>query len=136
LSANFATLGQEVENVLASGADVVHFDVMDNHFVPNLTVGPLACKALRDFGISADIDVHLMVSPVDSMVVDFAKAGATYITFHPEASPHVDRTLQVKTIGSRQSSSSSSRSSSSSMPFPGTFHPFLLFAKQGPFSSQ
>jgi len=95
LSANFATLGEEVANSLAGGADVVHFDVMDNHYVPNLTIGPLVCKALRDYGITAPIDVHLMVSPVDRIVGDFAAAGATYITFHPEASPHVDRTLQL-----------------------------------------
>lgn len=95
LSANFARLGEEVENVLAAGADWVHFDVMDNHYVPNLTVGPLVCQALRDYGIKAPMDVHLMVSPVDRIVEDFAKAGATSITFHPEASEHVDRTLQL-----------------------------------------
>ena len=95
LSANFATLGEEVDKVLASGADVVHFDVMDNHYVPNLTIGPLVCEALRKHGVTAPIDVHLMVKPVDRIVPDFAKAGATYITFHPEASEHVDRTLQL-----------------------------------------
>jgi len=93
LSADFARLGAEVEAVLASGADVVHFDVMDNHYVPNLTIGPLVCEALRKHGIEAPIDVHLMVKPVDRIVPDFADAGATYITFHPEASEHVDRTL-------------------------------------------
>ncbi len=95
LSANFACLGQEVDNVLAAGADIVHFDVMDNHYVPNLTVGPLVCKALRDHGVTAPIDVHLMVSPVDRMITDFIKAGATYITFHPDATDHVDRSLQL-----------------------------------------
>ncbi len=95
LSADFARLGEEVENVLASGADIVHFDVMDNHYVPNLTIGPLVCEALRKHGVKADIDVHLMVKPVDRIIPDFAKAGATYITFHPEASEHVDRTLQL-----------------------------------------
>jgi ribulose-phosphate 3-epimerase len=95
LSANFATLGQEVDNVLAAGADIVHFDVMDNHYVPNLTIGPLVCEALRKHGVTAPIDVHLMVKPVDRIVPDFAKAGATYITFHPEASEHIDRTLQL-----------------------------------------
>ena len=93
LSADFARLGEEVEAVLAAGADVVHFDVMDNHYVPNLTVGPLVCKALRKHGISAPIDVHLMVRPVDRLVHDFAEAGATYISFHPEATEHVDRTI-------------------------------------------
>jgi len=95
LSADFAKLGEEVDNVLASGCDIVHFDVMDNHYVPNLTIGPLVCEALRKHGVTAPIDVHLMVKPVDRIVPDFAKAGATYITFHPEASEHVDRTLQL-----------------------------------------
>ena len=95
LSANFARLGEEVEAVLEAGADIVHFDVMDNHYVPNLTIGPMVCKALRDYGITAPIDVHLMVSPVDRLIGDFAEAGATYITFHPEASQHVDRSLQL-----------------------------------------
>jgi ribulose-phosphate 3-epimerase len=93
LSADFARLGAECEAVLAAGADIVHFDVMDNHYVPNLTIGPLVCEALRKHGITAPIDVHLMVKPVDRLVPDFAKAGASYITFHPEASEHVDRTL-------------------------------------------
>jgi ribulose-phosphate 3-epimerase len=93
LSADFARLGAECEAVLAAGADIVHFDVMDNHYVPNLTIGPLVCEALRKHGITAPIDVHLMVKPVDRIVPDFAKAGASYITFHPEASEHVDRTL-------------------------------------------
>ena len=95
LSADFARLGEEVDNVLKSGADIVHFDVMDNHYVPNLTIGPLICDALRKHGVTAEIDVHLMVKPVDRIVPDFAKAGASYITFHPEASEHVDRTLQL-----------------------------------------
>lgn len=95
LSADFARLGEDVEKVLQEGADVVHFDVMDNHYVPNLTIGPMVCKALRDYGISAPIDVHLMVKPVDSMIVEFANAGASIITFHPEASEHVDRSLQL-----------------------------------------
>ena len=93
LSANFAKLGEEVDNVIASGADIVHFDVMDNHYVPNLTIGPLVCEALRNHGVSAPIDVHLMVKPVDRIIPDFAKAGASYITFHPEASDHIDRSL-------------------------------------------
>ncbi len=93
LSANFARLGQEVDNVLAAGADIVHFDVMDNHYVPNLTIGPLVCEALRKHGVTAPIDAHLMVKPVDRIIPDFAKAGATYITFHPEASEHIDRTI-------------------------------------------
>jgi ribulose-phosphate 3-epimerase len=95
LSADFAKLGEEVRNVLTAGADWVHFDVMDNHYVPNLTIGPLVCEALRKAGITAPIDVHLMVNPVDRLVPDFAKAGATYISFHPEASQHVDRTIQL-----------------------------------------
>ena len=100
LSADFARLGEEVDNVLAAGADVVHFDVMDNHYVPNLTIGPMVCKALRNHGVTAPIDVHLMVSPVDRMIADFAEAGATYITFHPEASDHIDRSLQlIKSAG-------------------------------------
>jgi|TARA_B100001964_G_scaffold45978_1_gene51207 ribulose-phosphate 3-epimerase len=93
LSANFAKLGEEVDNVLISGADIVHFDVMDNHYVPNLTIGPLVCDALRSNGVTAPIDVHLMVKPVDRIIPDFAKAGASYITFHPEASEHIDRTI-------------------------------------------
>ncbi len=93
LSADFARLGDDVRDVLDAGADVVHFDVMDNHFVPNLTIGPLICEALREYGIEAPIDVHLMVEPVDRIIPDFAKAGASYITFHPEASRHVDRSL-------------------------------------------
>ncbi len=93
LSANFAQLGAEVDAVLAAGADIVHFDVMDNHYVPNLTIGPLVCEALRKHGVTAPIDVHLMVKPVDRIVPDFARAGATYITFHPEASEHIDRTI-------------------------------------------
>ena len=95
LSADFAKLGEEVDNVLASGAEIVHFDVMDNHYVPNLTIGPLVCEALRKHGVTAEIDVHMMVKPVDRIIPDFAKAGATYITFHPEASEHIDRSLQL-----------------------------------------
>jgi len=95
LAADFARLGEEVDAVLAAGADIVHFDVMDNHYVPNLTVGPMVCKALRNYGITAPIDVHLMVEPVDDLIGQFADAGATYITFHPEASKHVDRSLQL-----------------------------------------
>ena len=95
LAANFARLGEEVEHVLAAGADIVHFDVMDNHYVPNLTIGPMVCKALRDHGITAPIDVHLMVQPVDRMIEEFLAAGASYITFHPEASEHIDRSLQL-----------------------------------------
>ena len=100
LSADFARLGEEVDNVLAAGADVVHFDVMDNHYVPNLTIGPMVCKALRKHGVTAPIDVHLMVKPVDRMIADFAEAGASIITFHPEASEHIDRSLQlIKSFG-------------------------------------
>jgi ribulose-phosphate 3-epimerase len=95
LSADFARLGEEVDAVLAAGADVVHFDVMDNHYVPNLTIGPMVCKALRDYGVTAPIDVHLMVSPVDALITQFADAGASYITFHPDASTHVDRSLSA-----------------------------------------
>jgi len=95
LAADFARLGEEVETVLEAGADIVHFDVMDNHYVPNLTIGPMVCKALRDFGVTAPIDVHLMVQPVDDLIRMFADAGATYITFHPEASMHIDRSLQL-----------------------------------------
>lgn len=95
LAADFARLGEDVEAVLEAGADIVHFDVMDNHYVPNLSVGPMVCKALRDYGIQAPIDVHLMVQPVDALVGMFADAGASYITFHPDASTHVDRTLQL-----------------------------------------
>ena len=95
LSADFARLGEEVDAVLTAGADWVHFDVMDNHYVPNLTIGPMVCSALRDYGVNAPIDVHLMVKPVDSLIEDFAKAGATYISFHPEASDHVDSSLQL-----------------------------------------
>src|SRR5476651_1009273 len=95
LSADFARLGAEVDSVLAAGADIVHFDVMDNHYVPNLTIGPLVCAALRKHGVKAPIDVHLMIEPVDRIVPDFAEAGATYISFHPEASRHVDRTIEL-----------------------------------------
>ena len=95
LSADFAKLGEEVDNVLDSGADIVHFDVMDNHYVPNLTIGPLVCDALRSHGVTAPIDVHLMVKPVDRIIPDFAKAGASYITFHPEASEHINRTVAL-----------------------------------------
>jgi ribulose-phosphate 3-epimerase len=95
LSADFARLGEEVEAVVAAGADLIHFDVMDNHYVPNLTIGPLVCEALRKHGVTAPIDVHLMVKPVDRIIPDFAAAGANYISFHPEASEHVDRTLQL-----------------------------------------
>lgn len=95
LAADFARLGEEVDSVLAAGADVVHFDVMDNHYVPNLTIGPMVCKALRNYGVSAPIDVHLMVKPVDRIIGDFIEAGATYITFHPEGSEHIDRSLAM-----------------------------------------
>ena len=95
LAADFARLGEEVDRVLDAGADVVHFDVMDNHYVPNLTIGPMVCSALRNYGVTAPIDVHLMVDPVDDLIKMFADAGATYITFHPEASSHVDRSLQL-----------------------------------------
>ena len=99
LSANFAKLGEEVDNVLAAGADIVHFDVMDNHYVPNLTIGPMVCAALRKYGITAPIDAHLMVKPVDRIIGDFIEAGASYITFHPEASEHIDRSLQLIKAG-------------------------------------
>ncbi|TBV15004.1 ribulose-phosphate 3-epimerase [Stutzerimonas kirkiae] len=99
LSADFARLGEEVDKVLAAGADIVHFDVMDNHYVPNLTIGPMVCAALRKYGITAPIDVHLMVSPVDRIIGDFLEAGASYITFHPEATQHIDRSLQLIKAG-------------------------------------
>ncbi|WP_137822865.1 ribulose-phosphate 3-epimerase [Pseudomonas sp. D(2018)] len=103
LSADFARLGEEVENVLAAGADIVHFDVMDNHYVPNLTIGPMVCSALRKYGITAPIDAHLMVKPVDRIIGDFIEAGATYVTFHPEASEHIDRSLQLIRDGGAKS---------------------------------
>lgn len=102
LAANFARLGEEVEHVLAAGADIVHFDVMDNHYVPNLTIGPMVCSALRKYGIQAPIDVHLMVKPVDRIIGDFIEAGASYITFHPEASEHIDRSLELIKSGGCQ----------------------------------
>ena len=102
LAADFARLGEEVETVLEAGADMVHFDVMDNHYVPNLTIGPMVCKALRDYGVTAPIDVHLMVQPVDDLIRMFADAGASYITFHPQASEHIDRSLQlIRDLGCR-----------------------------------
>jgi ribulose-phosphate 3-epimerase len=102
LSADFARLGQEVDAVLSAGADVIHFDVMDNHYVPNLTIGPMVCKALRNYGVTAPIDVHLMVKPVDRLIGDFIEAGASIITFHPEASEHIDRSLQLIRSGGCQ----------------------------------
>ena len=99
LSADFARLGEEVDAILEAGADIVHFDVMDNHYVPNLTIGPMVCKALRNYGVQAPIDVHLMVKPVDRIIGDFIEAGATYITFHPEASEHIDRSLELVKSG-------------------------------------
>ena len=102
LSADFARLGQEVDAVLAAGADIIHFDVMDNHYVPNLTIGPMVCKALRNYGVTAPIDVHLMVKPVDRLIGDFIEAGASYITFHPEASEHIDRSLELIRAGGCQ----------------------------------
>src|SRR5262252_7284458 len=102
LSADFARLGEEVDAVMKAGADIIHFDVMDNHYVPNLTIGPMVCEALRKHGVQAPIDVHLMVTPVDRLVPDFAKAGASLISFHPEASEHIDRTIQlIKDCGCR-----------------------------------
>jgi ribulose-phosphate 3-epimerase len=103
LSADFARLGEEVDKVLAAGADIVHFDVMDNHYVPNLTIGPMVCSALRKYGITAPIDAHLMVSPVDRIIGDFIDAGATYVTFHPEATQHIDRSLQLIRDGGAKS---------------------------------
>ena len=102
LSADFARLGEEVDHVLAAGADIVHFDVMDNHYVPNLTIGPMVCKALRQYGVKAPIDVHLMVKPVDRLIGDFIEAGASYITFHPEATEHIDRSLALVKAGGCQ----------------------------------
>ena len=102
LSADFSRLGEEVDSVIQAGADIIHFDVMDNHFVPNLTIGPLVCESLRKYGIKAPIDVHLMTEPVDSLIKDFATAGATYITFHPEASTHIHRSLElIRSLGCR-----------------------------------
>ena len=100
LSADFSRLGEEVDSVIQAGADIIHFDVMDNHFVPNLTIGPLVCESLRKYGIKAPIDVHLIAEPVDSLIKDFATAGATYITFHPEASTHIHRSLElIRSLG-------------------------------------
>ena len=102
LAADFARLGEEVEQVVSAGADIIHFDVMDNHFVPNLTIGPMVCQALRNYGVEAPIDVHLMVSPVDRLIEDFAAAGASYITFHPEGCDHIDRALQrIRDLGAK-----------------------------------